>query len=65
MEFKKYKLIFLFTVLLILLVLLVYQDMNEMIQMILGATAIIFASIFSYSIKDDISYRRNQKNSTK
>jgi 1,4-dihydroxy-2-naphthoate octaprenyltransferase len=60
-----YKLLYLITIIVIILLLVLVNNMNEMVQMILGAIAIILTSMFTYSIKDDIPYRRNKKDDTK
>ena len=58
------KLVYLITIIVIILLLVLVNDMNEMMQMILGALAIILTSMFTYSIKDEIPYRRNKKDDT-
>lgn len=60
-----YKLIYLLIVAVSIISIILIPEMNEMLQMILGAVAIIFASIFSYSIKDDLPYKRSPKDNTK
>lgn len=48
-----------------IVVLLVFiDDMKDSLQMILGAAAVILTSIFTYSVKDEIPYRRNKKDDT-
>lgn len=60
-----YKLLYLVSIIVIITLLVLINNMNEMVQMILGAVAIILTSMFTYSIKDDIPYRRNKKDDTK
>lgn len=62
---NRYNLLHLLVVLVAVLAIIIFPDMNDMLQMILGAIAIIFTSIFSYSIKDDLPYKRSSKDDTK
>ncbi len=59
-----YKILYLITIITIILLLVLWNDMNEMVQMILGAVAIVLTSMFTYSIKDEIPYRKNKKDDT-
>lgn len=65
MKNHMYKLIYMVAIIVIITLLVLVNNMNEMIQMILGAVAIILTSMFTYSIKDEIPYRRNNKDDTK
>ena len=61
MNHYMYKLIYFITIITIIVLLIFVNNMNEMLQMILGAIAFILTSMFTYSIKDEIPYRRNKK----